>query len=274
MIARDIAMDQVKQAVVVVAHPRSGTHLTMDFIRRNFPCFDPGLRPWQSAGELYVDLDKPLWMHTLDRPACRSDHVLLQSHRAGLCNRVGAQAIDRLRPLATLFVYPFRRFPATMRSFSDLRGYDGPTTRLLSETDRFFGLDQTVQACARQHGESWLGCNATFLDVDALIAEPERGAESLAGALGLPAAPLARRLPRRKRFHGKLAEAVQRLTGRESTEVKVHRRTPAPDPGEARFIDEAFADIYDEMTARSLNGAPSSMFEGAGAESRSQGRAS
>ena len=236
------------QALVIVAHPRSGTHITLDFIRRNFPAFQQRLRIWESASGLYIDLDGPAWRARFEQQRSKSDRLLLQSHHFGLCELESECAFHELSPRDTLFIYPFRRFSATMRSFADFSGYPGPVADFLFERDRFFGLPETVRTCALLHGQAWLDRRARFLDVDALIAQPERAARRLGRLLGLEPAPLQRRLPRRRRFYGKLAEAFQRLTGRESTEVRIHRRRAWSSPQESAAVDERFADLHARMT--------------------------
>jgi hypothetical protein len=245
-------MVPVKKAVVVVAHPRSGTHVTLDFIRRNFPAFNPALFVWQSARELYVSLDEPEWREHLLRQANRSDHVLMQSHLVGVQSLAGSAAIDYLHPDDAIFIYPFRRFSATMRSFAAFSQYPGSVRSFLHEPSAFYPAGRTVEDWALIHGEQWMKREPVFLDVEAMIAEPERAARKLGEVLGMEPAPLARRLPHRRVFYGKMAEAVERLRGRESTEVKVAFEKQWTDPDEAASIDEAFSDLHADLSARSL----------------------
>ena len=46
-----------KPGVLVVTHPRSGTHLTMDLLRRNFPALRSEKRRLEPLDSLYVPLD-------------------------------------------------------------------------------------------------------------------------------------------------------------------------------------------------------------------------
>jgi hypothetical protein len=242
----------VCKAVVIASHPRGGTHITLDFIRRNFPAFNASLGPWRSASELYVSLDEPGWREALDHQARRSDHLLLQSHRVGLQTAVDAEAVDFLRPEHVFHIYPFRRFSATMRSFAAFCRYPGRVESFLGEPSRFFRSDRTVEACARQHGEAWLDRPAVFVDVDALIVDPHRAAAQLGWALGIAPAPLARRMPRQRIFTGRWSEAMERLTGRESTEVQIAYPKAWAHPGEPEAVNARFADLYADMAARSI----------------------
>jgi hypothetical protein len=245
-------MALVRKAVVIVAHPRSGTHITLDFIRRNFPAFDPRLRLWDSARELYVSLDRPRWCDDLRRQMRRSDHVLLQSHMAGMRSSTERQAVAFMKPDEAIFIYPFRHYSATMRSFAAFCHYPGRVESFLDESSRFFRNEETVEACARRHGESWLQRDAVFVNVEALMADPHRAAARLGEALGVEPTQLARRLPRRRLFHGKLAEAVERFTGRESTEVQILFPKDWADASEPDHINARFADLHAEMAARSI----------------------
>jgi hypothetical protein len=245
-------MAPVKRAVVVVAHPRSGTHVTLDFIRRNFPEFNPALYIWQSARELYVSLDKADWHERLLGQARRSDHILMQSHLAGVQSLAAQAALDYLQPEDAVFLYPFRRYSATLRSLAAFCRYPGRVDSFLGEKSTFFDGERTVETGARQHGEHWMRRDPVFLDVEALIADPDAAAAKLGKVLDLSPAPLERRLPHRRIFYGKAAEFVQRLTGRESTEVKAPFAKDWADPEEPEKIDAKFADLHRDLSARSL----------------------
>lgn len=245
-------MALVRKAVVIVAHPRSGTHITLDFIRRNFPVFNPELYIWQSARELYVSLDRPGWWEDLRRQTRRSEHVLLQSHMAGMQSSCEAQAIAYMKPEEVIFIYPFRRFAATMRSMAAFCQYPGSVESFLGERSTFFGGEDTVEVCAHLHGERWMGRQPVFLNIDSLLADPNRAAAELGAVLGAAPAPLARRLPHRRIFYGKLAEAVERLRGRESTEVQVTYEKTWAHPDEADAVDARFADLHRELAGRSI----------------------
>ena len=56
----------------------------------------------------------------------------------------------------------------------------------------------------------------------------------------------------RRLFHGKLAEAVERFTGRESTEVQILYPKDWADAAEPDHVNARFADLHAEMAARSI----------------------
>jgi hypothetical protein len=139
-----------------------------------------------------------------------------------------------------------------MRSFAAFCRYPGRVETFLGESSRFFCSEHTVEDCARQHAEAWLERPTTFVNVESLLTDPHRAAAQLGETLGERPAPLARRLPRRRLFQGKLAEAVERFTGRESTEVQVFYEKDWADPDEPDHVNARFADLHAAMAARSI----------------------
>jgi hypothetical protein len=137
-------------AIFVVSHPRSGMHLMIDFLRRNSPVLHNRVHIWDSAAELFVNLDVDDW---------------------------------RAR----------------------------------------------------------------------LIAELDQPAERLAARLGLSRAPLSQRLPRCKGLFGKPSEVIERLTGREFTEVQIRYRKSRSHPDEAAEVDRRFADLQGQLSMLSIN---------------------
>ena len=59
-----------KQGVAVLSHPRSGTHLTIDLLRRNFPILSPPKPLFAPLDALYVSLDAVL-IEGSDAPSVR-----------------------------------------------------------------------------------------------------------------------------------------------------------------------------------------------------------
>jgi hypothetical protein len=52
------SLDAVGEPVVVATHRRSGTHLTMDTLRRNFPECRPRMLPFESLHRSYLNIDR------------------------------------------------------------------------------------------------------------------------------------------------------------------------------------------------------------------------
>jgi hypothetical protein len=54
-------------------------------------------------------------------------------------------------------------------------------------------------------------------------------------------------------FAGRLSEAIERLMGRESTEVKVKFKAQWPSEADKASVDDQFAGLYRRMQERSVN---------------------
>ena len=52
------SLDEVGRPIVVATHRRSGTHLTIDTLRRNFPECRPRMLPLESLHRSYLNLDR------------------------------------------------------------------------------------------------------------------------------------------------------------------------------------------------------------------------
>jgi len=50
-------LDAIGRPIIVASHMRSGTHLTIDLLRRHFAETNPKLRPLETLHHLYVDMD-------------------------------------------------------------------------------------------------------------------------------------------------------------------------------------------------------------------------
>lgn len=251
-------MDPVAHArigVFVVSHPRSGTHLLADFIRKNFCKFNRRLKPWESASGLLISLDDINWRDhiTAQLHDRKETHLLLFSHFAGLRTATHQEAKDRLQPARSVFLYPFRRFSTTMKSYAEFRRFRGPVASFLGQPDDFFGLAETVKRCIELHADTWLQLGAHFIDVDRLAADPEATCRRLAQLFDEPACAIGRRLPRRKRLAGRAGELVERLTGRESTELRVTYNIPWQGSHECEEIDRQFAPLYSALSQRRIN---------------------
>jgi hypothetical protein len=90
------------------------------------------------------------------------------------------------------------------------------------------------------------------LDVERLVADPSAAARELSSRIHATPGQLIRRLPRRKRLRGKASEAYERLTGRESTEVRIFHKLHWNSAGERASVDAQFQDVYAELSQRAL----------------------
>lgn len=74
-----------KPAILVATHPRSGTHLTIDLLRRNFPALMSKKRRFESLDALYVPIDavleqNPHQMQRMQRLINGHAYPILKSH--------------------------------------------------------------------------------------------------------------------------------------------------------------------------------------------------
>jgi len=248
----------VRKCVIVASHPRSGTHLTIDFIRRNFPKLNTDLRIWQSAGGLYWNLDNTSSTGPGGRfPITRGGHVIAKTHKGGVCFDID-HVIERCGTANVLCIYPFRLFSRTIKGFAEFMSFRGSISEFVETEDRFFGLDRSVADCVTYHAKTWLQNTAQrtiFLNIDNLIRDPIRAAAALEAQLDEPAVELDRRLPHSKRWKGgKISELYERMTGRESTAVVVYRSAVSwHGEAERRQIDRRFEDIWAALQSRQIN---------------------
>lgn len=255
-ISQGVERGAVRKCVVVASHPRSGTHLTIDFIRRNFPSFDTRLRIWQSARGLYWNLDEG--RSTRARfPSTNAGYVIAKTHKGRVCFDVD-RMIEQCGALNIVYVYPFRQFSRTIKGFAELMGFRGSISEFIDSKDSFFGLSKTVADCVTLHAEEWLANSShktIFLNVDNLIRDPNRAVSVLEATLDEPATPLERRLPRPKRWRGgKISELCERLTGRESTALVVYRHPISwGNEIEQRQIDDRFKKIFTALERQQIN---------------------
>lgn len=243
---------------IILSHPRSGTHLLLDFLRRNFPQLQRRLLPWESASGLYLSLD------ARDEKLCRAwlagQHgpFIAQSHHIGFTRPASDIAFlaEAHRPV---FFYPFRRFSKTAQSYADFLAQEGlwdakrAIDDLLRQPDPFYRSGLTVEENMRAHATACETLMSAWIDMEDLQRNPDAWASSIGVLLGLTPAPLKRRLPGRKRFHGKLSELFERLRGRESTEVQIPRRTAWKDRAGADAFDSRMWDVYGLLQQRSAH---------------------
>jgi len=253
---RELKTRMAQKCVVIASHPRSGTHLTIDFIRRNFPIFNIQLNFWESAAALYVWLDDDAQarrsrrgLRTFDRQA-----ILAATHQFLHISTLEQTLLDRFNPQQIIYIYPFRKFSKTIKSYAEFSNYAGQISHFLNTKDRHFGLDATVAQCLHMHAHSWLAAGAKTLNIDRLVDEPELSAEKLANLLNEPMVDRKRRLPRQKGLGGgKFGELVERLKGRESTAVIVRRKSKWIDKAESEAIDQQFCELFEILNRRCIN---------------------
>lgn len=248
----------LKRLIVIVSHPRSGTHLTVDLIRRNFPAFQVKLPIYASSKYLAVNADLPDWQGTLEglRAYHPSGDAIIASHHGGVFDPDIIRNIERLGASQVIYIYPFRQFSRTTRSLWNFT-YQAPKfSTFLDSFDSFFGEDRSVGSCLEHHARQWLRRDPYFLNVDAMISDPDSAVRDLEKLLGENSAKLKRILPRPKVSHTVFGEAFELIRGRESTAVVVPERKAQPTKAELQSVDDRFARLYQELSARTMLAPP------------------
>jgi hypothetical protein len=177
----------------------------------------------------------------------------LHSHYSGIVSATHLEAAEKLKAARTVFLYPFRRFSTTIKSYAAFRQFRGSIGSFLPTADDFFGLDATVKKCVELHAEKWLQPDVHFIDTERLTQQPDIACSRLADLFNEKPVERTQRLPRRKWCGGRLGELAERLTGRESSEIRVNYDIPWQCAEEKAAVDEQFAALYSELSARRIN---------------------
>lgn len=247
-------MIKVDRCVFVASHPRSGTHLIIDSIRRNFDSFRVKLPIYKSSANLYWNADRDQSTDAFAPPdgIFAGAGLIVQSHRAGLAFDPAERLAAKVAAAQVIYLYPFRRMSRTLRGAQELCGVAGSLAEFARGPDTLLGTGLSVRDGLERHAQTWLDRGAVFIDMDAFLSDPEGGCAALSRVLGERSRPLSRRLPWQKLRGGALAEALERMRGRESTAVRVPR-LPRPCPQEAARIDEDMAQVYGRLMSRRVN---------------------
>jgi len=267
------------EAAVVVSFPRTGTHLTMDFVRRNFEEFRNRLLPWESSERLYYNLE----IRNSEEEKEHSDSAAEGGHPLGNENHLAALRNDnfivKTHDLAfqehwmlpklmkaagnrrVTFLYPFRKMSRSVASFqayqhtlfSHLEPNPVPEDlrEFLYSRDLYFNQGATVYELMLRHAQ-WALNYTVPIDIDDLLARPEEHVEALAREFGWTSRHLDKPLPPKRVGRGWFSELIERVRGRASSEVLIPRgNLPAAAIEE---IDEKgeLAEAYRELKRRTL----------------------
>ena len=255
---------------MVVSFPRSGTHITLDFLRRNFAEFAFRPRLWESSETLYVNLDvrtaeEDALAHSSrslsgeprrglhHRAAAKRANFLVKSHDLPFASSSLAQRLQQITKNHVIAkLYPFRLMSSTLISYHAHQDDHGPIQDFMARRDPFLGTSRSVMETMLDHGE-WGLRNALPIDIDDLQRRPHAYGNALASHFGWNFRPLANPLPPKRLASGMAGELIERMRGRSSSEVVVNRkRLPKAD---AAFVDEQgpLADLYRALKTKALS---------------------
>ena len=239
---------------VIISHPRSGTHLAIDFLRRNFASFNLPLSFGDSASLLYLNADNPEWERRLEAARNRWPRhgLIIHSHQAGLDPARRHALLEALRPQAPVVLYPFRRMSETLRSFAEYCAYRGDLRRWPGTADPFFGTPRSVGSCLEAHAQASLAAGSTPLDMDQLLTYPCHTSARLGSLLRETPLELIRRVPHKKISSCRVGELFERLRGRESTAVVVPRQA-RPQAEDLARLEDSFSMTHRALSLCSVN---------------------
>jgi hypothetical protein len=245
----DDILQEIGDPIVVATHPRSGTHLTIDLLRKQFESCKGWVWPWETLHHLYVNLDRirpksshPLTVEEAIAIMQRPDRPTLKTHSCPAFNDHPAQARKFARRLVdtgtVLYIvrdgrdvlcsaYLWEQSHTEIRSglSSFLRG---PT----SETSR-------VKQWAT-HVETWCSRNDVHvIRFEDILAEPRAVIERLGQILELSPLYETPYLPNRIENDSRLADYWRRLRGdHESTTIVARPNGESPPDWREAFTEE------------------------------------
>lgn len=264
----------------VVSFPRTGTHLTMDFLRRNFREFAVNLLPWQSGERLYYSLDirsdeeEALYGATASaggRPrkdpdalvACKRPNFVVKTHdlpfaEAWMAPRLAAVTGGRHHTL----IYPFRRMSRALVSYHAHQRSrpaavlpapipEDPAAFLVGP-DCFLGPEGTVADLMLRHAR-WGLDHAVPVDIEDLLRRPAAYVAGMARVFGWTPVARADPLPPKRITAGFAGELFERLRGRPSSEVRI--AFPNRPASEVEFIDRGgpLAELYGKLREKAFD---------------------
>ncbi|MFG0306600.1 MAG: sulfotransferase [Phycisphaerales bacterium JB040] len=250
------SQDAQHRPVLVVSHERSGTHLLIDTLRRNFPACRArprlGANPhdvlYCSVDRLADDHPRPITVERAGRVLARAPRPLLKSHATPAFEGFapGPRAWLEAALGSGVVLWIVRDGRAVMPAYHlHRRAVDPATPAGLSEFLRAPVAGVVPPARWARHAEAWRERSRVDPRVHAvrfedLLADPRGELERLADALGEPARPADPILPPRgaSPWNARLA----RLTGRLRS-TNLVERAPRPPKWREAFTRDDRADF-------------------------------
>ncbi|NET39530.1 MAG: sulfotransferase domain-containing protein [Cyanothece sp. SIO1E1] len=190
------AVKGVEKGVLISTFMRSGTHLTIDFIRKNFPTFRTSKRIFQNSTHLYFVLDtiSDFWGgHEQHRRDClgflqRSRYPIFKAHflepNLGHFNDYPAMQTLLVERCKTVYVTRnlFRVLPSLWAFFETAKLKNPSMSSIVESRDNF--VTEYAQKW-KKHVDSWSETKGTLLiRFEDTVADPDSVAAKLASHLG------------------------------------------------------------------------------------------
>jgi hypothetical protein len=173
--------------LIVASHRRSGTHMTIDFLRKQFPKTRVKKLPMKAMDRLYLNLDAvvdELHPRSVTRKEARNillraPHPIIKTHqdyiqfRNGLkCDKLNA-VIDSNTPVIYV-VRDFRNLVCSLQAYQ--KGFDEsafvPLGEYILQAD---GRGRTRIDQWKDHVESWMKCKyALFIRYEDVLMKPDQ----------------------------------------------------------------------------------------------------
>lgn len=238
-LARELARPD-RRPIVVASHPRSGTHLLIDFLRRQFPACASWKYPLERLDRLYLNLDPLLWprppiseakaVAVLRRPPGRpivKTHAFPDYRTPGFgVEGVFPPAVaDALRRNATT-LYVYRDGRCAISSYRAFAAPDMPMSEFLRQPEPGTGLSRP--AARARHLTDWLDTPGVVpVRMEDLTRRPGDVLATLERALGMRAAWREPLLP--PQLNNIWQSRLARLTGVTPPSTAILTRAPRPD---------------------------------------------
>jgi len=263
-----LAGSEIGTPIVVASHPRSGTHLTLDLLRKQFSACQSSLWVWEPLSHLYLNLDKLTdaqryydveeacsLLGRADRPTVKTHSLPALDQFSGRRHRLAKEVLsegdvlyvvrDVRDVLCSMYLWEKERHPEYDGSVSEyLRDPpDRPSYAAERPTTDLNYLQQWVQ-----HVRAWVqGPDVLVLQFEDILHEPRLVIESLSERLQLSPRYEMPLLPEKRTSTSRWANYWRRLTRNYESTAVVGR----PDSNRSLDWEEAFSEedcryVHDE----------------------------
>lgn len=247
---------EIGHPIIIASHRRSGTHLLMDLLRKQFPACRVRLRPGETLHHTYFNLDRLAPGHNAPaspddalRALGRAQRTLIKTHGPPTLDHAtegNAELVARIVQRSTI-LYTIRDVRAVLCSLHVYMQYFDERSRC--SLSRFIRQQDDQGRCRpaawAAHVGAWMDRDAvTPVKFERVLRETRRVLDELGGVLSMDPLYTEPLLPRptRSRLHGWVA----RLLGRtESTNIVGRHRGLAPPKWPEAFDTDDRAFIHE-----------------------------
>lgn len=251
--------------VVVASHPRSGTHLTIDTIRRQFPPCRGWVFPWETVHHLYLNLDRlqeghpqRIGIKKAKKLLARSDRPLVKTHSSPRLDQFKGTAKSLAEQIlaAGVIIYVVRD-PRDVMCSAYLWRHPDPHERpsfsafLREEKAGRNSIERWVD-----HVTDWMASDSVkVLKMEELISDPNGAVAEVGWWLGLQPAYIEPLLPEKNEVFTRWQDYKRRLLRNyESTAMTGRSRGETPPDWDeiASSKDGELLDIHARQIMRHL----------------------